>query len=193
MAVALTGCGSSKRASRQPAMESVPTGTDSIRSALLAEGSRWVGVPYRYGGQSRDGVDCSGLVCVLMRDVAGVLLPRTAAQQQAWCQPLDSTALQPGDLVFFAPDGQPVNHVGIYAGARTMLHTGGTGVGYASLDDNYFRSNYHSAGRVHGLKQEMSNKNMQADTLSTRFIPAQDNNPTEARLRVLQRLNKEEN
>ena len=92
-------------------------------SAVVDTALSYQGVPYRWGGESPDGFDCSGLVQhVFARH--GVTLPRVAKDQAQVGSPVALSDLQPGDLVFF---GSPVDHVGIYAGGGKMVaapHTG---------------------------------------------------------------------
>lgn len=94
-----------------------------LRGRVVAEAGEWLGVPYRWGGNTRAGVDCSGLTVAVYKTV-GVNLPRvSAAQQQTGIRRTRATA-QPGDLVFF---GFPAHHVGIYLGANAIRHAPHTG------------------------------------------------------------------
>jgi peptidoglycan DL-endopeptidase CwlO len=93
--------------------------------AVVADATRYLGVPYRWGGTDpARGLDCSGLVQRVYRDL-GVALPRTSAEQARSGRPVASLAdARPGDLVAF---GEPVDHIGIYAGDGRMIvapHTG---------------------------------------------------------------------
>jgi peptidoglycan DL-endopeptidase CwlO len=92
-------------------------------SAVVNSALRYQGVPYRWGGESPDGFDCSGLVQFVFGR-HGVSLPRVAADQAraGTAVPLDD--LRPGDLVFF---GRPVDHVGIYYGDNKMVVAPKTG------------------------------------------------------------------
>lgn len=145
----LAGCSSSRKVQKSiPTLEQPVAVTSAQTDRLLREARKWVGTPYRYGGETRSGVDCSGFVMVLFRDVCGLKLPRNSAQQQEYARPIRERELQPGDLVFFA-SGSRVNHVGLYVGNRRMIHASPSrGVIEAALDDNYFQRTFHSAGRV---------------------------------------------
>ena len=81
-----------------------------------------LGVPYRYGGASPAGFDCSGLVSGVYRRL-GVLLPHNAAALYDIGRPGPRAALRPGDLVFFSGLG----HVGIYIGNGQFIHAPHTG------------------------------------------------------------------
>ena len=76
-----------------------------------------LGVPYRYGGSSPGGFDCSGLVAWVYGRL-GVALPHNAAAQYAYGTPVDRRHLRPGDLVFF----HGLGHVGLYIGHGQMIH-----------------------------------------------------------------------
>lgn len=118
---------------------------------LVKEVRKWIGTPYRYAGNTRSGVDCSGLTMEVYLKVEGIKLPRSAASQQQFCQSISKSQLQPGDLVFFSTTGRAVTHVGMYVGDGRMVHASPTyGVVEVSLDDAYFVRNYHSSGRVLG-------------------------------------------
>jgi cell wall-associated NlpC family hydrolase len=103
-----------------------PAGTASAPGThAVATGARYLGVPYRWGGTDPStGLDCSGFVQRVYRDL-GVELPRVSRDQARIGQPIESiNAAKPGDIVAF---GEPVNHVGIYAGNGMMIHSPHTG------------------------------------------------------------------
>ena len=105
---------------------------------ILDAADEYVGVPYRYGGSSPSGFDCSGFVqYVFARN--GVTLPRTSRQQAQVGQSLtpDWRAVAAGDLVMFADNG-PISHVAIYAGNNRIIHSSssGGGVRYDDLSTN---------------------------------------------------------
>lgn len=105
---------------------------------VLATADRYVGTRYRYGGESpAEGFDCSGFV-QFVYGRHGVELPRVSYHQASAgrAAPREITALQPGDLMFFAAGGGRVDHVAIYAGNGRVIHaTSGAGsVRYDDLD-----------------------------------------------------------
>lgn len=125
-----------------------------VGEALVKAARTWIGTPYRYGGQSKSGTDCSGLTMALYKDVANMTLPRTAAQQAEYCFDIPQRELQPGDLVFFSTSshGGKVSHVGMYIGGGRMIHASTSrGVIESSLDEKYYKNHYHSSGRVYGI------------------------------------------
>ena len=119
---------------------------------LYLEISSWIGVPYKYGGITRKGVDCSGLVLNVYREVYGVVLSRSSEQMmQQDCRELSRQQLRGGDLVFFATtkNKKKINHVGIYLKDNLFVHsTTSRGVILNSLDENYYRKTWVGAGRV---------------------------------------------
>lgn len=118
------------------------------RIASLAE--RFVGAPYRFGGASPAGFDCSGLVWHV-HGLAGYTLPRTAAGQMLESRRVPREDLVRGDLVFFASGGagRAIDHVGIYLGDGEFIHAPRSGrpVGRDRLDDRWFDERFAGAGR----------------------------------------------
>jgi cell wall-associated NlpC family hydrolase len=108
-----------------------------------------IGAPYRYGGTSPRGFDCSGLVYYAYRKV-GMHTPRTTTEQYRQTKRVQVSHLQPGDLVFFRISQDKVSHVGIYAGDGRFIHapSSGKSVAYASLHDPYWRVRLTGAGRL---------------------------------------------
>jgi cell wall-associated NlpC family hydrolase len=101
------------------------------------------GKPYQYGAEGPDSYDCSGLTQYSW-NAAGVALPRTTSQQAQTGTPVDRSALQPGDLVFFY---DPISHVGIYIGNNEVVHapTEGDVVKVSNIDAI---GSYNTARRV---------------------------------------------
>ena len=120
-----------------------PARVIGARVASFAKG--FVGTPYRYGGDSPSGFDCSGLVYFVYREV-GLSVPRTAAEQRAAVRRVPVESLEPGDLVFFYT---PEDHVGIYLGGGEFVHAPATGrrVERARLDSPYFILGFAGGGR----------------------------------------------
>jgi cell wall-associated NlpC family hydrolase len=119
------------------------------RGEALAEFAlRLRGVPYRYGGATLDGFDCSGLVFYAHRQL-GLSVPRTSRDQAEEAAPIKPRKLQRGDLVFFKVGSRKVNHVGIYIGKHRFVHAPGAGkpVTINSLDDEFYAEAFFSAGR----------------------------------------------
>ena len=117
-------------------------GEDFVRQRIVHSARRFLGVPYRWGGQSIDeGFDCSGLTMTAYR-LNGYDLPRTSRAQYAAGAPIATTRLRPADLVFFsAPAKSRVTHVGIYIGEGRFIHASSSGktIRIDDLDQDYYR------------------------------------------------------
>lgn len=110
----------------------------------------WYGTPYRLGGTSKRGIDCSAFVRTLYDHVYGASLLRTAAEQFSSTFRLFSKKdLREGDLVFFSINTRRISHVGVYLGHGNFVHSSSSkGVTISNLDDNYWTRYYAGAGRV---------------------------------------------
>jgi cell wall-associated NlpC family hydrolase len=119
------------------------------RHEILDIAARHLGTPYRRGGTSDRGVDCSGFVRRVFSEV-GLDLPHSARAQFSMGERIDADDLQPGDLVFFRTRRRGASHVGIYAGDRHFIHAAylGREVRVDLLDDHYYRTRYLGARRM---------------------------------------------
>ena len=146
--VLATGCASHSPANHDPAASSrtiaVAPGERAARVAL-----EQVGVPYRYGGNTPSGFDCSGLVHYAYSR-AGVAVPRTTGQLWATAESVALNQLRAGDVLFFDIDGKP-SHVGLYLGGQRFVHAPATGrrVSVASLEADFYRDALLRAGRLY--------------------------------------------
>ncbi len=119
----------------------------------LVNAQSFLGVPYVYGGKSRSGTDCSGLVVQVFAPL-GLSLPRVSADQAQIGMPVERSALQGGDLVFFDTEGRGrVTHVGIVVEGQTFI-SANSFAGRVAMDDlgsRYWASRYLGARRVLGV------------------------------------------
>lgn len=119
---------------------------------LYTEAASWLGVPYKYGGNTKAGVDCSGLTCHIYRNVYRIRLERTVAgMYKKNCRKISRRKLQPGDLVFFntAKTRKSVSHVGIFLKNNVFIHaTTRNGVRISSLDETYYKKKWINGGKV---------------------------------------------
>lgn len=119
--------------------------------AVVDAAHKWLGTTYRYGGDSRSGVDCSALVMNVYRESLGIKIPRTTALQSKYVTQVSRRDLHPGDLVFFSSNKNHngISHVGLYIGNDRFIHASSSrGVVVSRLSEKYFMSHYHSSGRV---------------------------------------------
>jgi peptidoglycan endopeptidase LytE len=123
---------------------------DSVTGAeVVAKASQYLGTPYRYGGTTPAGFDCSGFTQYIFAQFR-ISLNRTAAAQYSNGYAVSKSELQAGDLVFFACGGYGISHVGIYCGNGNFIHssTYSTGVIKSSLSEAYYASRYVGGRRV---------------------------------------------
>lgn len=136
----------------QPA-NSAPTPSrsgDTQAGTVLQYAAKFLNAPYKYGGTTPAGFDCSGFTQYVYKHV-GISLSRTAAAQASTGTRVEKAKLLPGDLVFFATGGGGINHVGIYAGNGRFIHSSSPtsgGVIYTSLKESYYAKSYVGARRV---------------------------------------------
>ena len=119
----------------------------SIEQRLRSEVRQWRGTPHRLGGVTRQGIDCSGFVQMLYREILNRRIPRSTALQIKSGHSINKSRLSAGDLVFFKlPDDK--RHVGIYLGHKEFAHASTSrGVMISDLDSRYWRNSYWTARR----------------------------------------------
>ncbi|MFG6665681.1 C40 family peptidase [Halomonas sp. HNIBRBA4712] len=141
----LAGC-ASKEIATAPSQGANMAGISMERALILSHAQQAIGTPYRFGGNTPRGLDCSGLVEMTYR-AAGLNVPRTADQQYRALPGTDSP--RPGDLLFFG-SGSKATHVGIYRGNRQMIHAPGSGRQVVSvpLDIDYWENRYLGAAAL---------------------------------------------
>lgn len=121
---------------------------------ILAEADSYLGTPYRLGGMSRSGIDCSAFVLSVFGAVTGVNLPRVAASQAKEGDRIEKSDLKKGDLVFFSQSGYRISHVGIVydideEGVVSFIHAATSkGVSISKLTDKYWSPRYKFAKRI---------------------------------------------
>jgi cell wall-associated NlpC family hydrolase len=145
IALLVTGCAARARAPRGVAGPT-PSGERAAASARSL-----VGAPYRNGGTTPEGFDCSGFVQYIFRGV-GIDLPRSVPEQFEVGSRVGRDRLRRGDLVFFAIDGRAVSHVGIVVDEDRFVHAPSSRgrVREESLSVEYWRSRFAGGRRVTG-------------------------------------------
>lgn len=149
----LQGCGSSPKwqagsstALVQRSPESAQRGSDVALYAMAM-----LDRDYRWGGRAPDsGFDCSGLVRHVFREATGLELSGNAAALARQSRPVDASALQAGDLLFFNTLGQPNSHVGVYVGQGQFVHAANerSGVRVNRLSERYYAARFEGAKTV---------------------------------------------
>lgn len=124
------------------------TSTFASSAKLENEVDKVVGTPYRWGGTTTAGFDCSGFILYIF-DKFNLDLPRTSKTQAKVGTQVDQDDLRPGDLVFFNTDGIGISHAGIYIGNNQFAHSSSSrGVTISRLSDSYYKNRYVTARRV---------------------------------------------
>ena|SRR6188508_1425323 len=139
--LAFSGC-----ASTPPSASSGSTKNPADQAAAYAQ--TMIGKPYKYGGSTPKGFDCSGLVLYSYKQ-AGVALPHSTEKQRSSSRRVKVAELRPGDLLFFHQEGKKYGHVAIYAGNGKFVHapSSGKSVRTDRLDNPYWKKHLSEARR----------------------------------------------
>lgn len=156
LVVSLSSCRSSapRLDYRALARASVLLGVDiklEDNHKLYLEAAEWIGVPYRVGGDSKRGTDCSGFTCQLYRKVYRTQVPRNTEDLKKESSKVAKRNLREGDLVFFSSNRskKKVAHVGIYLKNGRFIHASTSkGVIVSSLNEDYYTRHWMSGGRI---------------------------------------------
>ncbi len=146
------GCKTNQKATGSSKNESLPSKSGQV----IQTAHYYDGAPYKIGGESKSGIDCSGLVMVSYKK-AGIALPRTSMEQSKVGKEIKLTEAKAGDLVFFRfrkVNKNPVNHVGIISkkepsGIIYFIHASNSlGVTESSLSESYYHESFVKVMRV---------------------------------------------
>ncbi len=117
----------------------------------------WIGTPYRFGGSSRKGIDCSAFTKQLYSDVFNMSIRRSSRDIFSMVSPVGKDELKEGDLVFFKIHSRSISHVGIYLGNGRFAHASSRGVAISNLDEAYYSRYFYKGGRIlESFKNEFS-------------------------------------
>ena len=120
-----------------------------INPALKQQVTEWMGVPYKYGGNTKKGTDCSGFITQVFVSVFNKKLPRSAAQMHAQASSVKASRLQEGDLVFFKINSAETSHAGIYLNNGYFVHASTSrGVMISNLEEAYWKRYFDSGGSL---------------------------------------------
>ena len=117
---------------------------------LLSAIESWMGTPYRYGGCSRFGVDCSCLIKAIYDEVFGVELTRTSRSMYDTLPPVDPEDMREGDILCFrGRRGRNIGHVGLYLKDGKFVHASrSNGVIISDIQESYYQKRFAGARRV---------------------------------------------
>ncbi len=151
--VFLMGCGTSSSiqgtsTATQQAQQLLPSNEIDTETRLMTAADDWLGVPYRFGGTSRSGVDCSALVRAIYAGAFGLRLTRSTRTQVREGREVARNDLRTGDLVFFRT-GPNQRHVGIYLDGDRLLHASSSQdrVLVDDFNKDHFQRTYWTARR----------------------------------------------
>jgi len=130
---------------------------DIKNGALYAFIDEWLGTPYKFGGQDKNGIDCSGFAQLLEKKAFGISIPRSTSEQVNVIKRKYEEELVEGDLVFYDYDGRKFGHVGIYLQNGFVVHASTSkGVIIVQLHDPYMYQHFTRAGSINN--EVISNK-----------------------------------
>jgi lipoprotein Spr len=119
------------------------------KQPMYLEIYRWLGTPYRFGGESERGIDCSGFSNKIYENIFGKTLQGGSRDIYKAVLEVDLTFAREGDLLFFTIRKGQISHVGIYLGNNKFVHaTTRAGVIISDLDEPYYQRTFFAAGRV---------------------------------------------
>lgn len=130
-----------------------PSSASGALATVIEAARSYQGTPYLYGGTTRGGLDCSGLLLLSFAE-AGITIPRSSNEQAVWGDPIKPTELQPGDLLFFGPSpgASTITHVGMVTvvdadGVEFIHASSSLGVVENSFESDYYLSRFVRAVR----------------------------------------------
>lgn len=126
----------------------IPLDNKTNKELIIAV-SEWLGVPYKYGGDTKTGTDCSGFVGQVYKKVYNKTTSRSANGLYEEAKKISKNQLKDGDLVFFKINTTKVGHVGIYLKDGYFIHaTTKRGVMVNNLNEDYYAKYYFASGRI---------------------------------------------
>nr|WP_246026098.1 peptidoglycan-binding protein [Peribacillus cavernae] len=137
--------GSSKTVSTNVAVKAASTSSKSAK--IVSNAKKYMNVPYKWGGSTPSGFDCSGFLVYVFKQSANISLPRTVSE--IYKKGVRVSSPKVGDLVFFETYKPGASHAGIYVGNNQFIHTSSSqGVTISSLSNSYWSPRYLGAKRI---------------------------------------------
>lgn len=157
----MSGCNLFQRTSREPETKTSSFDYKSYSEAfgyelkgnenpdLLKTVDSWLGVPYEYGGCSKNGTDCSCLIHNIYKEVYNVELPRISEDISNKAKKINKENASAGDLFFFKISKDKVSHIGLHISRGYFVHASSSnGVMINHIDEKYYRNAFSFAGRI---------------------------------------------
>ncbi len=119
------------------------------RERIYSFVNEWYGVPYKYGGCKKEGVDCSCFASILFSQVFNISLNRTAGEMFKAAEQIQANEAKQGDLFFFKINGDKITHVGVCLKNNFFVHASASkGVIINSIEEAYYKKYFFCAGRI---------------------------------------------
>jgi cell wall-associated NlpC family hydrolase len=121
---------------------------------LFSDIKQYLGIHYRFGGTTPAGFDCSGFVRYMFNKSLDIELPHSSREMATMGTRVDRSELRPGDLVFFGSSKNRINHVGIFIGDNTFIHSSRSkGITRDTLSESYYNKRFATAVRILDLPE----------------------------------------
>jgi murein DD-endopeptidase / murein LD-carboxypeptidase len=122
---------------------------DILNKKLYSFVDEWYGAPYKYGGKTKTGIDCSGFASALFKAVFQININGSSHTIYKQCTPVSVEELKEGDLVFFKIDSKEISHMGIFLQKNKFVHaTTKAGIMINDLNEEYYKKYFIGGGRV---------------------------------------------
>lgn len=130
--------------------KSLSINIDSVKNpALFYKVYEWIRTPYKYAGNTKEGIDCSGFTCIIYKEVFQQDVIRGSAELYKTVKPINKNKLQEGDFLFFKIKRNKISHVGVYLGKNKFAHAAVSGgVTVSDLSEEYYKKRFFKGGRM---------------------------------------------